>query len=173
SQVVKTHSPELYAHADKEGRHNIKRDVLNLMEASFDTRADGDSQFLDIGCGVGAFTKSELLPRSLPCRRIVAADVSEDMLNYAKKHSSHPKIIYDLLDIGADVSEFVDKYGQFDRVYSFSCLNWTDQEVAFKNISKLLTPGGECLVFYPARAPFLDWLLEVVRLQRWRSYSEV
>ncbi|KAG0416977.1 hypothetical protein HPB47_006003 [Ixodes persulcatus] len=99
--------------------------ALELLEGSFGSEDTLDHQFLDVGCGTGDFTRDCLLPRCPPCRRIVAADVSEDMVQYAREHFSHPKICYDVLDIASeDVSDFIERYGEFDRVYSFFCFHW-------------------------------------------------
>ncbi|CAN7987595.1 unnamed protein product [Ixodes pacificus] len=95
------------------------------------------------------------------------------MMEFATKRNSHPMIEYDLLDIGSDTSGFLNKHGHFDRVYSFYCLNWTNQKVAFANIASLLKPSGECLLHYPVRAPFFIFRKEIVQVQRWSKYREV
>ncbi|EEC07694.1 acid methyltransferase, putative [Ixodes scapularis] len=169
---IETHSPELYARANKGQKHS-SRSVLNLFQSAFKKPADINQQFLDVGCGPGDFTKDDLLPQCLPCRKIVATDVSRGMLEFAAKHNTHPMIEYQLLDIGGDTSGFLREHGHFERVYSFHCLHWANQEAAFSNIASLLKPGGECLLYYPARTPsFLFWK-EIVKVQRWSKYREV
>lgn len=66
----------------------------------FDPVTDENQLFLEIGRGVGDFTREDLLPTCLPCKTLVATDVSGDMLRYAKENFSHPKIVCDVLDIG-------------------------------------------------------------------------
>ncbi|CAN7989797.1 unnamed protein product [Ixodes pacificus] len=150
----------------------VKQCALNLLQLCFRKDPDEKQQFLDIGCGNGEFTLQELLPRCLPCRRIVAVDVARSTLDKARESFSHPKIQYDFLDIGKDVSGFLGQYGQFDRVYSFGALQWTDQEVTFKNIEKLLTPGGECLLVYFVWSPSPDWWGKIVQKEPWTKYAK-
>lgn len=133
----KTHSPEMYTNSASKVAKYFNLKVLDILQMSFDTGTEDEMQFLDIGCGTGQFTREDLLPRCLPCKRIVATDVSGDMLDYAKKNYSHPQIVYDIMNIGGDVSSFVEHYGQFQRVYSFFCLHWVkDKEVVMNNISR-------------------------------------
>lgn len=152
---------------------NLK--ALDMVEEDFNHRKyDRALQFLDLGCGTGDFTCQGLLPRCAPCARIVAVDSSEDMLSYARQMFSHPRIEYDRLDVSGDIQEFLAKYGSFDRIYSFFCLNWVrDQEQAMRNVSSLLSQGGECLLVFPAwsrsRVP---WSM-LAHLDHWRTYKEL
>ncbi|KAH6924494.1 hypothetical protein HPB50_018957 [Hyalomma asiaticum] len=121
--------------------------VLDFCKLAFTTTPDSSQQFLDVGCGPGDFTRDVLLSHCLPCRRIVGVDFSREMIEYARRNSAHEKIDFAVLDIAADVSQFLDQYGHFERVYSFYCLNWVDDlSAAVKNISRLMTPTGECVL---------------------------
>lgn len=145
---------------------------LDLLQMTFRPGDTSQMQFLDLGCGTGDFTRDCLLPRCLPCRRIVAVDASEDMLAYARQNSGHAHIEFEFLNIGEEVDNFVKTFGKFDRVYSFFCLNWSnDQEKAMKNISKLLTPSGECLLAFPAWSPTKMFWRNLAKLDRWRPFS--
>ncbi|KAH6923342.1 hypothetical protein HPB50_000427 [Hyalomma asiaticum] len=166
------YNSKLYASNDERQREmNLK--VLDLFQMAFASKACDDHQFLDIGCGTGDFTRDWLLPRCQPCKRIVAVDASEDMLEYARQHCTDPRVQYDYLDIGDDVSDFAEKYGKFDRIYSFFCLNWVkDQARGMKNVSTLLTPGGECLLVFPAWSPTRMLWRKLAKLERWRKFSK-
>lgn len=170
----KTHSPEMYTNSASKVAKYFNLKVLDILQMSFDTGTEDEMQFLDIGCGTGQFTREDLLPRCLPCKRIVATDVSEDMLDYAKKNYSHPQIVYDIMNIGGDVSSFVEHYGQFQRVYSFFCLHWVkDKEVVMNNISRLLTSGGECLLLFGIWGhTFKNWQL-IGEMERWKPFKNV
>ncbi|CAN8006900.1 unnamed protein product, partial [Ixodes hexagonus] len=170
---VKTHTPELYANANVLQRSMNLR-VLDLLQTSFSTGPDKDQQFLDLGCGSGDMTLKHLLPRCQPCRKLVAVDVSRDMIDYASQNSGHPQINHDVYDIRQDPSGFIQKHGQFHRVYSFFCLQWVkDQGTALKHVAELMVPGGECLLFFPARAPVFRVWRRMCRMERWKAYSEV
>ncbi|KAH6925030.1 hypothetical protein HPB50_027182 [Hyalomma asiaticum] len=161
-----------YAHNNRLQRKDSNF-VLDFCQPTFLQGCHEKMQFLDIGCGPGDFTRDCLLPRCLPCRRIVATDWSRDMIEYAKRHSAHVKIDYHQLDISADVTDFLRLNGQFHRIYSFYCLHWVKkQDVALKNIAQLLTPGGECLLLFPASNPATAGWQLLAKMDRWAKYSE-
>ncbi|KAL1425217.1 hypothetical protein MTO96_019370 [Rhipicephalus appendiculatus] len=87
-----------YAHNNKLQRKDSNF-VLDFCQPTFLQGCHEKMQFLDVGCGTGDFTRDCLLPRCLPCRRIVATDWSQDMIEYAKRYSAHVKIDYQQLDI--------------------------------------------------------------------------
>ncbi|XP_064476172.1 juvenile hormone acid O-methyltransferase-like [Ornithodoros turicata] len=150
--------------------HNIQ--VLDELSSAFKA-GDGNQQYLDIGCANGDFTRDVLLNKCGPCKRIVAVDISGDMIRYAREHSSHPKLLYEELDIGGDVSSFRKEYGSFHRIYSFYVLHWLkDQARGFKNIADLLAPGGECLLLFCGKAKVFDVWEELAGTERWNSYAE-
>ncbi|KAL1438401.1 hypothetical protein MTO96_048016 [Rhipicephalus appendiculatus] len=129
-------------------------------------------QHLEIGCGPGGSTKSHVLPHCSPCSRLVATDKAPDMIEAARKTSSHPCIRYDVLDIEAgDVRGFVNKYGQFDRVYSL--LTWhfhKDQLKGYRNVRHLLKNSGECLVSACIESLFLNVWLDVYLMDKWKPF---
>ncbi|CAN8005796.1 unnamed protein product, partial [Ixodes pacificus] len=151
---------------------NIK--VLDLFQMSFGRRPTASQQFIDLGCGPGDITREELLPRCQPCRRIVATDVSREMIEYAEKHFAHPQITYEVHDVASDISGLVQKYGKFERVYSFFALHWArDLTAAFRNVAGLMTDDGECLLVVSARAILFRVWRRIVELDRWKKYKEV
>ncbi|XP_070382640.1 juvenile hormone acid O-methyltransferase-like [Dermacentor albipictus] len=128
--------------------------MLDFCQRVFRREPDETQQFLDVGCGIGDLTRDELLPRCLPCRRMVAVDVSADM--------------------DRDVAEFIDEHGLFDRVYSFHTVTWVrDQAKALKNVARLLKPRGECLFIFPSSVRSVDVNRNLVKMQRWSKYSHV
>lgn len=167
------YNSQLYVTNDDRQRElNLK--TLDFFHLTFAQTNTEDHQFLDLGCGTGDFTRDWLLPRCPPCRRIVAVDASEDMLSYARQNCSHPSIEYDYLNVGNDVTGFVQKYGRFDRIYSFFCLNWlSNQAHAMKNVSSLLTDSGECLLVFPAWSPTRMLWRKIGQLERWKKFAHV
>ncbi|KAH7932850.1 hypothetical protein HPB49_003777 [Dermacentor silvarum] len=160
--------------------------LLNYYNLTFDNALDshigqdsvspcGPRQFLDVGSGCGQVTMKVLLP-NVPdnVERIVGVDVCANMVSYAREHSSHPKLAYEQLDITADVSEFLGLYGPFDRLYCFNSLNRVkDQPTAWRNMAKLLKPGGECLLFYGAWYVTPEIWRALAKKERWNRFSEV
>ncbi|EEC03163.1 acid methyltransferase, putative [Ixodes scapularis] len=170
-----TLTPELYVNVTAAKWFSTSADVLRSVQGSFPSGPTEDQQFLDLGCGPGNITRDVLLPQCPPCRRLVAVDSSEDMLKYARERFSHPKIVYDTLDIVSDdLSEFVGRYGLFDRVYALHLLNWLkDQEQALKNIAKLMKPGGEALFTFSASTPQMRFRKKLAGMPRWSKYAKI
>ncbi|KAH7961286.1 juvenile hormone acid O-methyltransferase [Rhipicephalus sanguineus] len=165
-------SANLYARNNSlQRKHN--NTVLEFCEPAFLAEARDTMQVLDVGCGTGDFTRDFLLPRCLPCARLIGIDCSVDMIEHARRHSVHEKIEYEVLDIGEDVNEFIARRGHFDRVYSFYSLQWLrDQGAALKNIAALMAPAAQCVLVFPAsHQPATVWSL-LAQMDRWAKYSE-
>ncbi|XP_050046635.1 juvenile hormone acid O-methyltransferase-like [Dermacentor andersoni] len=161
---------------DKRFPREHTRWMLDFCQKVFRRKPDETQQFLDVGCGIGDLTREELLPRCLPCRRIVAVDVSAVMVEHASLHSHHEKIEFRKLDIANDkeVTDFIDEHGLFDRVYSFHTIIWVrDQAKALKNVARLLKPRGECLLIFHASLLSLDINRDLLKMDRWSKYSHV
>ncbi|XP_077523999.1 juvenile hormone acid O-methyltransferase-like [Amblyomma americanum] len=148
-------------------------DSLRLFEWK-NPASDPQQQFLDIGCGTGDVTREHILPRCSPCRRLLAVDYSAKMVEYAREHFAHPKIEYRQMDIGLDVTDFLAEHGAFQRVYSLRTLHWLkDQALAFANISRLMAPGGECLLTFLGRCDIFEFFRRIAKLAPWTKYSDV
>ncbi|CAN8019078.1 unnamed protein product [Ixodes persulcatus] len=160
--------PEHYERISETVRLN---NVEALKRTKFRNQPSVRHQVLDIGCGIGDFTRDVLLPWSHPCRKLVGIDISPSMLNYAKRHYGHPDICYDVLDAASsDVSAFLKKYGRFDRIYSFYCLHWIrDQKAVFRNIGTLLKDDGECLLVFCAQFVLYNVWVEMSNMERWKN----
>ncbi|XP_040071920.1 juvenile hormone acid O-methyltransferase-like [Ixodes scapularis] len=173
--ALSTLNPELYNDATAKAWFSFGVDGLEAMNGAYGMDAKDDKQFIDLGCGPGDIARDGLLPRCLLCRRIVAVDLSRDMVEFANTHYGHPKIIYDVLDIVADeVADFAVRYGRFDRVYSFFCFNWVkDQEKAFKNMAELMKPGAERLLWFFASSPHIRFRQMLVEMEPWKKYAKV
>ncbi|KAL1441236.1 hypothetical protein MTO96_008658 [Rhipicephalus appendiculatus] len=123
--------------------------LLKNWQATFFTsrKEDGESneQYLDIGCGPG-------------------------------ENTAIPKIKHRMLDIAMDdeVSKFIETEGQFDRVYSFLTLHWIhDKAAALRNVERLLTTGGECLIVFNPHPGPLQLSKAMMNSERWKEYSDV
>ncbi|XP_075741099.1 juvenile hormone acid O-methyltransferase-like isoform X1 [Rhipicephalus microplus] len=148
--------------------------VLAFSQPAFLVEPHDKMRILHVGCGTGDFTRDCLLPCCRPCEKVVGVDINPEMIEYARENSAHEKIDYQVLDIDSDVTEFLSCNGQFDRVYSFYCLQWLqDPGAALKNIASLLSPGGQCLLMFPAtHKPATIWSRLAI-MERWEKYSEI
>ncbi|KAH6929634.1 hypothetical protein HPB50_003775 [Hyalomma asiaticum] len=155
--------------------------LLKNWQASFFTNSpengECNKQYLDIGCGPGNFTRHYLLPLCPPSmRRLVAADNSYPMIDYARRVHGHPKIEHRMLDIAIDdeVSRFIESEGQFHRVYSFLTFHWMhDKGAALRNVERLLAVGGECLIVFNPHPGPLQLSKAMMNSDRWKEYSHV
>ncbi|MGB4294498.1 MAG: class I SAM-dependent methyltransferase [Smithellaceae bacterium] len=93
-----------------------------------------DKYVLEIGCGTGIFT--EFFART--GARIVAVDISGDLLDLARKKNLSPSQVQFLEKRFEDC----DKIGPFDAIVGSSVLHHLDIKPALATIFDLLKPGG-------------------------------
>ncbi|KYQ53175.1 Putative methyltransferase 235L [Trachymyrmex zeteki] len=104
---------------------------------------------IDIGCGPGDVTKDIILPALDPNAVVIGTDISESMIDYAKKrYTKEKRLEFEVLDI--QTKNLPTKYvSEFDLVLSFHTLHWcNDIKQAFENIYHMLRPNGTMLVFF-------------------------
>ncbi|CAN8026653.1 unnamed protein product [Ixodes persulcatus] len=171
-RLIPASMPDFYAQRNTfQRKMNIT--ALDFFQPTLAHRPNLNQQFLDVGCGTGDFTRTELLPRSQPCQRIVATDTILKMIEYAQKHFAHPQIAYEEHDIRGDMSGLIAKYGQFDRVYSFYTLNWVqDQTTTLRNIGNLMKDDGDCVLVFAARTAVRKIWKRLVEMDRWKQYDQ-
>ncbi|XP_065295154.1 juvenile hormone acid O-methyltransferase-like [Dermacentor albipictus] len=156
-------------------KHNY-RDNLNALDSvRFRRPAAEDFQHLDVGCGPGNFTTEALLPRLRPCRRLVATDKSAAMVAYAREHfGGDQDVVYDVLDIECgdnDAERIVDKYGPFDRVYSFMAFHYVrNLEQAYRNVFLCLKDGGEFLTLSFTGSAITDVWYRLFNTEEWKAF---
>ncbi|XP_037579743.2 uncharacterized protein LOC119462467 [Dermacentor silvarum] len=151
---------------------SYSENLAALNHVQFRRPTSDDDQYLDVGCGPGNFLAEKLLPRLRPFARVISTDISEDMIVYAQNHHMEPKVCFEVLDIeNGDVQFIVDKYGLFDRVFSFLTFHYVwDLHKAYRNISRLLKDGGECLVVYFTRTGITDVWHRIYQKEEWQSH---
>ena len=99
----------------------------------------GDETVADAGCGSGKVT-AKLLER-LPRGRLVALDLSENMLQTARDHllTRFPEQV---LFIAADLHD-IPLDGVLDGVFSTAAFHWLpDHDRLFRSLVRALKPGG-------------------------------
>jgi ubiquinone/menaquinone biosynthesis C-methylase UbiE len=94
---------------------------------------------LEIGCGTGAFARA-LAKR---CKRVVAIDLSAEMIRVARARSAQDKNLEFEL---ADVMKWKFPHSQFDFVCSIATLHHLDQRELLLKIRDSLKPRGVLVV---------------------------
>ncbi|KAH7959771.1 hypothetical protein HPB49_013712 [Dermacentor silvarum] len=154
--VIAPFAPAVAALLDSFEQAFLNTTDLNVGKALDEARTKEESQFLDVGCGSGSFTKKHLLPRLPPsCKRLVAVDNSDAMLKFAGENRADPRIEYRKLDIVAGRG-----------------LSHADHRHALKNVETLLAPGGECFLLFSAGClTVFDVFMAMMESPRWKKYS--
>ncbi len=99
----------------------------------------GDELVLDAGCGTGRLT-GELL-EALPRGRVVALDISQNMLRSAREHL-RPQFGEQAQVVAADLQELPFE-SAFDGIVSTAVFHWVlDQHRLFRSLHRALRPGG-------------------------------
>lgn len=163
----------LYAKSNSFQRTATK-DILQEFIHLLQWRNNGGDSILDIGCGTGDTIIASILP-SIPSNfcRLVGCDISSKMIYYARKHHDHPKVIYERLDIGGNVDEFLAENGPFNHVVSFFCLHWVqNQWSAMRNISKLLSATGDCLLLIIISSSIFTIYHDMMKSTKWSKYMQ-
>lgn len=94
---------------------------------------------LEIGCGTGAFAR-QLAQR---CRRVVALDLSAEMVRVARSRSSQlANLEFEL----ADAMTWDFPQAHFDFICSIATLHHTEQRPLLMQMRDALTPGGILVV---------------------------
>jgi trans-aconitate 2-methyltransferase len=102
-------------------------------------RLRGDQCLLDAGCGNGRLT-AELL-EALPRGRVVALDISQNMLRFAREHL-HPQFGARVPLVAADLQDLPFD-GAFDGIVSTAAFHWLlDHDRLFRGLHRALRPGG-------------------------------
>lgn len=102
-------------------------------------RLRGDETVLDAGCGTGRLS-SELLQR-LPRGRVLAVDLSSNMLQTARRELE-PRFGGHLWFVAADLQELPLREVA-DGIFSTAAFHWIrDHERLFRSLHRALKPGG-------------------------------
>jgi SAM-dependent methyltransferase len=120
---------------------------------------------LDLGCGFGWFCR---FAAGEGAAQILGVDVSQKMLDRARRETDDPRISYEL----ADLESFVPPTGGFDLAYSALALHYiADLAALLGRVHAALKPGGAlvCSVEHPLlTAPARqDWLADADGRPTW------
>ncbi|XP_049856247.1 juvenile hormone acid O-methyltransferase-like isoform X3 [Schistocerca gregaria] len=131
---------------------------------------------LDVGCGPGDVTKKVIAPRLPPGTKLVASDISPEMLEFCRLHNALPgTITYELFDAMTPHLEksSVWQYAPFGKVFAVMVMQWlSDNRRAIQNMHKLLVPGGEAVFTVLAKSVHLAAYEELAKDPRWARYMK-
>ncbi len=102
---------------------------------------------LDIACGsgYGAHMLAKLRKRSI--QELVAVDIHQDALDYARKRYYHPLITYQKADVLDPLLS--ERLGTFDVIISFETIEHVENDRLFKQMKSLLRRGGKLILSTP------------------------
>ena len=125
---------------NSEAYHRLSRPQLEWGLKVLDRLSlRGDEFVADAGCGSGKVT-AELL-KHLPRGRVVAMDLSENMLQTAREHLA-AKFPGQVLFIAADLHD-IPLESVLDGVFSTAAFHWlADHDCLFRSLFRALKPGG-------------------------------
>lgn len=105
-------------------------------------------RILDIACGTGYGSKIMAKSKKKEISEIIAADIDEDTLIYARQHHYHPLVRYVKVDAADKVLPA--ELGVFDVITSFETIEHIEAEEAFlANLFQMLKPGGTLIMSTP------------------------
>jgi SAM-dependent methyltransferase len=115
-------------------------DMLAPVEAGLDSLTSRPARVLDVGTGTGAVAR--LVAARLPEAEIEGVDVSDRMIDEARRLSDSPRVRFQVAD--AEKLPFPD--GSFDLVTLGNMIPF------FAELGRVTAPGGNVLVAYSAGA---------------------
>jgi len=92
---------------------------------------------LDLGSGTGILTSN--ISQKFPLARIAGLDLAPGMIDFSRSKINQPQVVFLL----GDAEEMPFKHHSFDLVVSSAALQWMDIGRVFKEVERVLCPGGE------------------------------
>ncbi|XP_039964257.1 juvenile hormone acid O-methyltransferase-like [Bactrocera tryoni] len=151
----------------------LNRNILELIGQFSEEFRNMKGRIIDIGCGPGNTTRDILVPCVGREAVIVGADISPEMIEYAKQHYAvDDKLSFIELDM--QTSELPKNLiEQFDHAVSFYALHWCkNTQKALQNIYKLLRPGGKAIILTISHNAIYDMYLEQEKDPRFSPYMQ-
>jgi ubiquinone/menaquinone biosynthesis C-methylase UbiE len=103
-------------------------------------RSEPTGLLLDIGCGPGYLAAG--ISRRCPSLKVIGLDINEEMINIARHNWPPPQYSVEFVAGDAHQLPFTDSSIDF-AVSSLSLHHWADAAQVFREIQRVLKPGGE------------------------------
>ncbi len=142
---------------------NAASDLIQYVEIR------GDSDILDVGCGDGKITAE--IAAKIPQGSIVGVDISPAMIDFAKSNfpqENFPNLRFHLKD-----AQELDFDMQFDLLFSFTALQWVQEQDAFlKGAFRSLKSNGTLAITMPMGLPSTleQAVNELISTREWSPY---
>ncbi|XP_011263582.2 juvenile hormone acid O-methyltransferase [Camponotus floridanus] len=148
-----------------------RRDTIEIIVEFSCELSNMRGKCIDIGCGPGQITKDILLPFLSEETEMIGADISQEMINYARQNYADKRLSYVIMDIESDLPS--DEIEHYDNTVSFYCLHWCkDIRYAFENIYKLLRPQGTALIMFLSHHIGFEAYLRLKEDPRFQPYLQ-
>lgn len=121
----------------------LDRFIELIRKHSYTKKVSGFN-LLEVGCGTGEYTWR--VAKKLRVNKIVGLDISKNVLNIAQKKSSKYK---NVSFVRQSIYKTNFNNNSFDVVYCFYTLHHVDNRKFFKEISRILKPGGLLFICEP------------------------
>ncbi|CAG9864136.1 unnamed protein product [Phyllotreta striolata] len=135
-------------------------------------KIEENASIFEFGVGDGSHSAKLLYPLYPgDYKEIVATDLSQAMLNYAKNNENIPRCAFSLFDVACEtVPE--DYLARFDNVFSlFTLMLVRNTERAFKNIYAMLKPNGRIFSVFHSVLPTNQVYEKLSRHPIWGKYD--
>lgn len=154
------------------GRQDIQKILERLKSAALPISF---GRALDFGCGIGRLTQALAEKFEL----VDGVDISDSMINHAKKLNRFPNKAFYHLNKRADLSLF--QSNQYDFIFTLICLQHMPRSLQQKYIGefvRLLKPGVGVLYFqsihgHSWRAYVPDWSADLYRKFKHKGHAHI
>jgi trans-aconitate 2-methyltransferase len=139
------------------------------LEVLSRVRLRGDETVLDAGCGTGRLTAK--LAEQLPRGRVLACDLSENMLRGARDFLA-PQFGDRIVVFQADMARLA-LDAAVDGIFSTAAFHWVhDHEALFASLFRALKPGGWLIAQCGGGANLARLYARVAQLQKQSPFAE-